>query len=252
MSGLEIQGRFTFPIYQLTNDRHKRVVITTRMQAAVGGDIPKKIKGHVQDYYRHMIGQVQAVLDRGAHTGIRSSAGKQIAYQKFRSGRSHVPVDWKRLTEGYIKRRPTSRAFWKKRKGLSPRGAPLRDIFRNTTAGRSRLGLSGFGRVNNERLEVEWGGSISFPRLPYPLNRILYESFTSGRPYALPRIKGFSGMHSGITQFHWPESRRPFIARLSAAIGEEMRKELKSMPGLPQGALNGPAASNKFVSKYFR
>lgn len=233
---LEMHGPVRIPLTALTLPRINRVNVTAAMSAVVKEPSRRLVKTITQDHYRHTLGQIQAVLDRGAASGVATGASR-VNYRKQRGGRGYVPVSWNALSTKYRRSWPRSKVFWKKRLNLSLDSRPLRMLFRDATHGKHHVTVVGTGTKMRQDWGLELSVQASFQRLPWPLNRIISQSFAEGKPrriFASRKRLGqiLKGNRNNVRIIAFPESARPFVAEMSARLGRDLHKKLLNLTAL--------------------
>jgi len=184
-------------------------------------------------HYRHAVGEISRLIGSEGQlpTGIALGGPQTVHFHKLNGSRGSVRTGyWAPLTEAYAERKPFSFQYWRKfsnRKGSLGRRMAM-TIGPNKAKVRTNILKS---PRSHHKDRVNAGLNIWFHNLPRPLHTMITRPFATGVDFDDHYIEVSSkGKRFGLKRL-FPEmgENRPFIGRVSARLGNEMRKKLRKL-----------------------
>ena len=204
-------------------------VISKSMAKELGKKAVPKAKKEVErratGLYKGVMLELRRKLQPGGLAGLSITANgpRTIGYTKLGGGGGRFTTGlWPALTEKYIRRKPKSRQFWYKTGRLSQAFARLSKRSPKVQVQELQASRSHHkGRVNTKF-------ELRFSRLSYTLERLkIRQSFIAGKRIAMDdrSVKWRQGLGRAIV----PETVRPWMRDLAAALGKDLRKNLRKI-----------------------
>jgi hypothetical protein len=148
---------------------------------------------------------------------------RQLTYLKLGGGSGRLRTQpWSALKEPYRDRKPRSKRFWYKTGTLAASFARLASRSPKVQTQELKASRSHHkGRINTKFI-------LTFSRLSYHLERLkIRQSFIAGKrvSYDDRSVKWRQGLGRAIV----PESTRPWMRDMAAALGRDLRKNLRKI-----------------------
>ena len=185
----------------------------------------KRIEDKAQAEYTNLMTNLRMKLSPGGMAGgIDKGGPRRLSFFRTLGGEGHiVTANWKKLDEKYRKREPASFRFWYKEGKLFRAWIRMRRpvvVVEELKANRSHHK----GRINT-RFTVRFGN------LPPVLRRMkILDSFVNASQ-ASYSYQGRAGARQGLGRALFPErdEDRPWMRRMAAALGKDLRKNLRKI-----------------------
>jgi hypothetical protein len=211
--------RFRQPLFQIDKSMARELGDTAVPLAR------KRVEEKAQAEYTNLMTNLRMKLAPGGMAGgISSSGSRRLSFFRTLSGEGHIVTQsWKKLDEKYRKREPASFRFWYKEGKLFGAWARMRRptvVVQELKASRNHHK----GRINT-RFQLRFG------RLPPVLTRMkILDSFIKASE-ASYTYQGRAGARQGLGRALFPErdGDRPWMRRMAAALGKDLRKNLRKI-----------------------
>ena len=140
---------------------------------------------------------------------------------------------WRALSKDYAERKKVSTHFWYKQGNLYPafkhaglKNGKVHQL--KTSDGRGHAGMKKVGQSakGKDQYVCHSVNKIELQRLPYPLGKMLSDSFLFAAPV---RNQGMPTSRVGLNVAYYPEHFRPFIADAAAILGRAMYDKLRKL-----------------------
>lgn len=184
----------------------------------------KRVREIAEGEYHNLMSNLRQTLSPNSMTlgttQVVKGASVPIKFVRSRGGGGVLTQHWRGLTERYAKRSPRSTKFWHKTGQLFSAWTRMRrPTVRVTELASSRSHHK--GRINTKF-------ELRFSPLPPALRQLkITESFTQAQRLPLSRLR--TGWRRGLGRAVVPEKERPFMRDMAAALGKDLRKNLRKI-----------------------
>lgn len=182
----------------------------------------KQLGNTTRKHYRNAVQQVRDILRDPGISPVSAGGSKTIRFRHVDGKRGYIrTAPWAPLSIGYAARPPESVTFWRKTGRLSLAFATAVYASPPTaTARRVRFTI----REKGFTLESE----VALSRLPRPLDKLITQAFLSpGKDLGLFLPAPLIVNRRSLQRLIFPERRRPFVSRVTSALGRKWLEALK-------------------------
>lgn len=201
-------------------DSANQGVIERQLQKQVMQPYAERIQRHYQVMLERLL-QLIADPDFTTDPGTGGDVRKNLTAASGR--RIFIRTNWRPLTLDYRARNPVSERFWHKRGKLQAALLGIGGGQAKTVSSKSR----------SSKNKVWLARTFRFGTLPAPLDRLILLSFVTGNENASDAgsfsDQDFAGGFAGLRTEVLRKNSRPFIRRIAARMGQEMRRDLRSI-----------------------
>lgn len=202
---------------RITSDPRNQPVIAAAVQNACMPRVVNRVNLH----YKAMLRRLLELIANGGVVLNPESGGIARPTAETPSGRVFVRTDrWAPLNPYYQVKKPFSTRFWHKR-------GKLQAAILGIGGGEAKLVIA---KSRTSKNKVTLASTLAFGTLPPPLDQLLLQSFVTGDENSSNTgtfsENDFAGGFAGLRNEVLRKNARPFIRRLAARMGQEMRKDL--------------------------
>lgn len=225
MARFKVVGPVSLPILEIRQSVTADVV--KRNSGAAVQLAMNTMRPVAQDHYDNVVKQVSLKLRGiGIPAGVTSSASRTISYGNPDGSVSTFKTrTWPALSEKYRKRKPTNYKFWKKTGILS-------HAFDTFAKGPFKLSLTEQKSTrNHHKNRVNTTINLIAEPLPFPFENGVTKPFIRASDFGPMTDLSQDIDRDGLGRARFAEQSgkgkaRPFIRKLSAALGKRMRTDL--------------------------
>lgn len=202
-----------------------RIMADPRNSSAIANIVQKQLQPRVVSrvnlHYKAMLRRLLELVANGVDTVEMSQGGVARITAQTPSGRVFIRSQrWAGLDPFYQIQRPYSQRFWQKR-------GKLQAAILGINGGEARMVQAKSRTAKNK---VTMASTLAFGTLPPPLDQLMLLSFVTGDENSSNTgsfsASDFAGGFAGLRNEVLRKNARPFIRRLAARMGQEMRKDL--------------------------
>lgn len=202
-----------------------KVMADPRNQAVISAAVQKKVMPRVVNrvnlHYKAMLRRLLELIANGGVVLDTETGGIARPTAETPSGRVFIRTQaWKPLDPFYSVQRPYSSRYWHKR-------GKLQAAILGINGGQAKLVQA---KSRTSKNKVTMASTLGFGTLPPPLDQLMLLSFVTGNENSSNTgsfsESDFAGGFAGLRNEVLRKNARPFIRRLAARMGQEMRKDL--------------------------
>jgi len=199
--------------------------------------VMKKVRPIVNDHYQNAIREVGRKLNGlGMPQNVTSGGSRTLSIGNADGSIGTVTtVDWKRLDHAHPEKRryelrpPLSLWFWQKF-GMENHEDSLSKAYSEQVAGKGVVRVTEAKATrNHHKGRINTRMFMQFKELPAPFETLITHAFAQAQEKVPMQGREFFTGRKGLARARWAEDRkvgRPFIRRVSAYLGKQMRKDV--------------------------
>ena len=194
----------------------------------------KSMEPIVQAHYTNVVKEVGRKLNGlGMAQNVQSAGARQLGFGTVNGGLGKIITkNWKELRKRYAGRTPNSLWFWQKT-GMEANPNSLIVAYKRDVMGKEVAQVQAAPKAarNHHKGRINVRMILGFNALPQPFESAITQAFSGANEQVSLGPRSLYTGRKGLSRARWAEEdkaarSRPFIRRMSAALGKDMYKDL--------------------------